>query len=80
MIARVIQKVLSKINKKINRNLSLVKRDKIAMNELSNTFFIILEQINYFEFSNLDIIKLHNFKELKIKEALKMQKVTILML
>lgn len=50
------------------------------MNELSNTFFIILEQINYFEFSNLDIIKLHNFKELKIKEALKMQKVTILML
>ena len=70
LIAMVIQKVLSKIYKKIQRNLSLVKRDKNAIYELSNTFFIILEQINCFEFSNLDIIKLHNFKELKIKEAL----------
>ena len=47
------------------------------MNELSNSFFIILDQLNYFEFSKLDLIKLHNFKELKIKEALKIQKVTL---
>lgn len=64
----------------MKRNISLVKRDKNVMSELSNTFFIILEQFNYLEFSNLDIIKLSNFKELKIKEQLKMQKVTVQML
>jgi hypothetical protein len=77
LITRVIKNILTQINIKIRKNLSLVKRDKIMMNEVSNTFLIILEQVNSFEFSNLDIINLHYFKKLKIKEALKMQKVTI---
>lgn len=62
-MAIVIQKVLFKIMDKMKKDIQFTHSDTISIYEISLTLFAMIQQTNYFVFSNLDIIRVHNAKE-----------------
>ena len=57
IIAIVIKRIVMKMRAKVLQNAQLLERDYITNYETCMTFFIILQQTNYFIFSEMDIVR-----------------------
>lgn len=64
LISIVIQKLLKKIVTKLKSEIQLTDGDKVTNYEVSYIFFMLIQQTNYFVFSNLDIVEIYRQKEI----------------
>lgn len=62
----VANKVLKQLVSKISINQKMTPQETITVYETSMIFFIMLRQANHFNFSDFDLVRLHNFNEMKI--------------
>jgi len=67
LITIVIQKALYKIVDKMKKDIQLTRDDTVTIYEVSFALFTIIQQTNQFQFSELDLVRVHREKELRIK-------------
>lgn len=70
-VAHVITKAFAKIVWKIENEIALTPADKMRNYEISTMIFTLVKQVNYYNFSEYDLVQIYREKELAIADEMK---------